>query len=71
MIAGKDLIKIPEIPKKLIELTGTTRKLPTIYLWIRKGRQTYDGKHIKLKITKRLGTFYTTEKWLKEFVEQV
>ena len=70
-ISHKDLIKIPDVPKKLIELTGATRKLPTVYYWIRIGRRTYDGKFIRLKTTKRLGTLYTTKRWIEEFIGQM
>lgn len=68
---NEDLIKLDDVSKLLIELTGVTRTRSTIYSWIKKGRANYANQIIKLKVTKRLGTYYTTRQWVLNFVQEI
>lgn len=65
------LLRIRDVPNKILELTGCTRGVYTIYHWIHKGRLTYDGRLIKLKAVKRLSTYLVHEDDLIEFLREV
>lgn len=75
MMSGKprnaDLIKLDDVPALLLELTGVTRCRATVYKWSRYGRINYLSTNIKLKTTRRLGTYYTCRRWVLEFIEQI
>lgn len=68
---NEDLIKLVDVSKLLLELTGVTRKRATIYSWVSKGRVSYAGQIIKLKVSKRLGSYYTTRAWVLKFIEEI
>lgn len=68
---NEDLIKLVEVPKLLLELTGVTRGRATIHHWVTYGRLNYTGEIIKLKSTKRLGRSYTTRVWVEDFIREI
>lgn len=68
---NEDLIKLDNVPKLLLELTGVTRVRSTVYNWVQKGRANYTGQIIKLKATRRLGLLYTTRQWVLDFVQEI
>lgn len=68
---NKDLIKLDDVCKLLLELTGVTRCRATVYSWVTKGRENYVGQIIKLKTTRRLRRFYTTKEWVKNFIREI
>jgi hypothetical protein len=68
---NEDLIPVEKVPALVLELTGVTRGKPLIYSWIRKGRISQHGQIVKLKATKRLGTWFTTKEWLMNFINEV
>ena len=68
---NSDLIRLGEVPKLILELTGVVRVRSTIWSWTWKGRSSYSGQKIKLKTTKRLGMVYTTKTWLEEFIREI
>lgn len=68
---NEDLIKLNDVSKLLIELTGVTRCRATVYAWVIKGRINYAGQIIKLKTSKRLGSYYTTRAWVQKFIEGI
>lgn len=63
-----DYIKLNGVSKLLLELTGVTRIRGTIYHWVKHGRIDSNGKMLRLKATKRLGTYYTTRQWVLDFI---
>ncbi len=63
-----DLIRLADVQAMIMELTGQTRSRATIYNWATKGRRGGDEQRIKLKTTRRLGVYYTTRKWVLEFI---
>ena len=75
MIQGKpkneDLIPISKVNDIIFKLTGVTRTRGTIYEWISYGRKGPVGQIVKLKIARRLGRCYTTETWVKKFIEEI
>ena len=66
-----DLIKPEAVCQLLLELSGVTRCRATVYSWIKKGRINCTGQMIKLKATKRLGMYYTTREWVKDFIREI
>ncbi len=66
-----DLIKLSDVPKLIVELSGVTRVRSTIYGWVLRGRGDSHGSVIKLKTTRRLGALYTTKAWVLEFIELI
>ena len=70
-VKNKDLIKIRDVPKLLLELTGAGRTRITVYQWVRYGRESYAGEKIYLKTVRRLGYLYTTRKWVEEFIRSL
>ena len=66
-----DYIKLNDVPKLILELTGVTRVRATIYNWVWKGRLNYAGDMIKLKASRRLGIHYTTKAWVLKFIEEI
>ena len=67
----KDYLKITDVPALLKKMTGQSRTRQTVYNWMKLGRRTYSGEHIILTVSRRSGQFYTTENWVKLFVEQL
>ncbi len=67
----EDLIRLIDVPALLTKLTGTTRGRATIYNWATKGRRGYANEFIKLKIVRRLGTMFTTEEWVMDFIKEI
>ncbi len=65
------LMRLDAVPALLIKLTGETRSRATIYNWATKGRHGYAGEKIRLKTTRRLGMFLTTEEWVMQFVKEI
>lgn len=53
------------------EMTGVHRSHWSLKKWASHGRIGSDGKMVKLRISKRLGTSYTTRKWLEKFIRAV
>jgi len=68
---NSDLIKLNDVPKVLLELTGVFRCRATVYNWARNGRPDYTGKKVKLKTCKRVGSLYTSQDWLIEFLKAI
>ena len=68
---NSELIKLDDATATVIELTGVTRCRATIYNWARVGRKAYDGTLIKLIVSRRLGTLYTTRAWLEIFIRRI
>ncbi len=68
---NEDLIRLDDVQAIIVKLTGVTRCRATIYNWVLKGRKGYTGENVKLKSAKRLGTFFTTEAWVQEFIERI
>lgn len=68
---NENLIKLNDVPKLLLELSGVTRGRATIYLWVRHGRANNVGETVKLHATKRLGTWYTTRQWVEDFIKAI
>lgn len=69
---NEDLIKLDDVPRLLLELTGVTRCRSTVYQWVVKGRLNYtDSAMIKLKVSTRLGRYYTTRAWVEEFIKAI
>ena len=71
MPKNEDLIRLDDVPALLVKLTGQTRSRATIYNWATKGRYGCIGDKIKLKITRHLGRFLTTEEWVMDFVRKI
>ena len=77
MTIGKNekLIPINAVPALLVELTGVSRGIDTIYKWIKRGKgkgcRTLDGRMVKLETTKRLRQIFTTKKAVIKFIEDV
>lgn len=68
---NEDLIRLEDVQALILRLTGQVRCRATVYNWAVKGRKGYVGENIKLKTTRRLGVFFTTEAWVKEFIEEI
>lgn len=68
---NEDLIRLEKVPKILLELTGVTRTLASVYNWIKKGRPNQNGQITKLKVTKRIGVYYTTKEWVLDFIREI
>ncbi|MBE3139523.1 MAG: hypothetical protein IMZ53_02965 [Thermoplasmata archaeon] len=67
-IKDQDLVRIKDVPKIVLELTGLVRQRICCYQWINEGRRAYDGSLIHLKTTKRNGYMYTTRQWVEDFI---
>lgn len=70
-VKNNDLIKIRDVPKLLLELTGIDRTRITVYQWVRYGRESYAGERIFLETTRRLGYIYTTREWVEKFIRSM
>ena len=68
---NEDLIRLEDVQALILKLTGITRCRATIYNYIRNGRKGYTGENVKLKSARRMGVFFTTEAWVKEFIEKI
>ncbi len=66
-----DLMKLDDIPKLILELTGVTVCRATVYNWTKNGRQNYVGGMTKLKTTRRLGRYYSTKQWVLDFIKEI
>lgn len=66
-----DLIKLDDIPKLILELTGVTICRATAYNWVKNGRNNYVGGKTKLKTTRRLGHYYSTKQWVLDFIKEI
>jgi hypothetical protein len=64
-------IRLQDVPRVLLELTGQTRCRATIYNWVCKGKRGYDNVVIKLKIKKTLGMMFTTREWVVDFIQKL
>lgn len=67
----RDLMKLSDAPKVVLELTGVTRVKSAIYQWARIGLVGYAGRMVKLRTTKRFKTLYTTRGWLSDFIKEL
>ena len=67
----KGFIKLSEVPSLILEITGVTRGKNTVYVWVKHGRLTTDGRLLKLKAKKRFNAYYTTREWVEEFIGQM
>ncbi len=68
---NEDLIRLEDVQALILKLTGISRCRATIYNWVRNGRKGYTNDNVKLKSAKRLGTLYTTEAWVQEFIGRI
>lgn len=68
---NEDLIRLDDVQAMILNLTGIRKCRATIYNWVIKGRKGYTGENVKLKSSKRLGILFTTEAWVKEFIEGI
>ena len=68
---NEDLIRLEDVSALIVRLTGVRRCRATVYNYVRKGRKSYTGENVKLKSAKRMGTYFTTEAWVKEFIERI
>lgn len=66
-----DYLTMEEATKKVYELTGVTRKKSSLYKWAKEGRYNRVHKIVRLRTNKKLGTQFTTEAWLKKFIEEI
>ena len=67
-----ELIKIVDVPAVLFRIWGVKRGPEAVYKWVKLGRKANAGTRIvKLKTTKLLGSRFTTEAWLRDFVEGI
>lgn len=69
-LKNSDYIKLNQVPALLLELTGQTRTLATVYNWAEYGRPIDEGR-IFLKVSKRLGVLYTTREWVLKFIQEI
>lgn len=65
------LIPVSAVPSILNELTGIRRCMGTIYVWMKKGCRTYDGRVVRLQFKKKLGQRFTTLSKIKQFIREV
>ena len=67
-----ELIRFKDVPALVYRIYGVRVVETTIHKWRSKGRRSGDSTRIvKLKTTKRIGRIFTTEKWIREFVEEI
>ncbi len=67
----EEYIRLATIAPMVYELTGVSRSPDTVKKWVLAGRISKHGVRIKLKHSKRLGLYYSTRKWLQEFIDEV
>jgi len=65
------LIPLSAVPAILATLTGVTRSKPTVYNWIRYGCRTHDARVVKLASQMKMGQWFTTQKDIEKFIEEV
>jgi len=63
-------LSINEIVDYIYKLTGLKRTRQIIYKWAKVGKKTSTKEAVKLKMVKRLGRSYSTEKWVRDFIER-
>ena len=64
-------LTVNEIVDYIYRLTGLVRTRQTIYKWAKVGKKTSTNQAVKLRIITRLGRFYSTETWVREFIERI
>ena len=68
---NEKLIPLSAVPAILATLTGVTRSKPTIYNWVRYGCRTTDARIVKLPAQMKMGQWFTTQKDIEEFIEEI
>ena len=66
----EDYMLIRDVPKFIMEEVGVDVSLAAIYNWTRGEATDYLGKKLTLRTMRRIGTKYTTKRWVREFMEQ-
>lgn len=68
---ASDYIDLRGLVPLVYELTGVTRTMEAVRRWYKIGRINTHGVVVKLKVTKRLGQYYSTREWLEDFIIEV
>ena len=64
-------LKLRDAEVMLKNLTGVKRTRKTIYNWCKVGRKAHSGEMVILKHEVVMGECFTTEKDLREFLEEL
>jgi len=70
-MTNEKLIPLSAVPAILAELTGVTRSKATVYLWIKKGCRTYDGRIVMFPAKFHFGQWFTTRSEVVQFIGDV
>ena len=67
----EEYIQLSKLAPVVYEMTGVSRTVHTLKKWTSQGKLGQHGTKVKLKAAKRLGAWYSTRKWLQEFIDEV
>jgi hypothetical protein len=68
-IADVKWITLGQVVDYLQRVKGITRSRQTIYNWAEDGIKRNIGRTIKLRTTMRAGKWYTTRRWVNDFLD--
>lgn len=65
------LIRMGDVPRIVLEMTGVLRKVDTVRKWTTVGVKGYDGCRLRLQTCNRLKSVFTTKQWIEEFLSKI